>query len=154
LSESRIRFSVRIKILSSALIAAIALSAVACGGGGGGTGSSAPPTEEPVQIPTGPIQVIEHIEATSIDGILFDLKLALPVFDQNGANGRRDDVEVITPDKTEYQGIFSDGPGTLFIVSCLADVCQTSAKTATFEVHYWVESFPNPIPDGVDFTGG
>ncbi len=100
------------------------------------------------------MQVIEHIEATSKDGVLFDLKLALPVFDQNGANGRRDDVEIITPDKTEYQGVFADGPGTLFIVSCFADVCQTDAKTATFEVHYWVEDFPDPIPEGVDFTGG
>jgi hypothetical protein len=113
------------------------------------------PTEAPaVQLPAGPTQVTERIEARSTDGILFDLKLALPVFDQNGANGRRDDVEVITPDKTEYQGVFANGPGTLFIVSCLADVCQTGAKTATFEVHYWVEEFPDPIPDGVDILGG
>ena len=114
---------------------------------------AAPPTEEPVQIPAGPIQAIEHIEATSKDGVLFDLNLALRVFDQNGVNGRRDDLTIITPDKTEYQGIFNDGPGTLLIVSCLADVCQTDAKTATFEVHYWVESFPDPIPEGVDFVG-
>lgn len=115
---------------------------------------AAPPTEPPAQIPAGSIQAIQHLEATSKDGVLFDLNLALPVFDQNGKNGRRDDVEIITPGKTEYQGIFNDGPGTLLIVSCLADVCQTDAKTATFEVHYWVESFPDPIPDGVDFVGG
>lgn len=96
--------------------------------------------------------MIEQIEATSVGSILFDLKQSLPVFDQSGANGWRDDVEVIAPGKTEYQGIFADGPGTLFIVSCLADVCQTDAKTSSFEVHYWVESFPDPIPDGVDFT--
>lgn len=149
MSESIKRHSTR--TLGVALITAVVLLAVACGGGN--SDSSAPPTEEPVQIPVGPIQVIEHIEATSVDGILFDLKLSLPVFDQNGANGRRDDVEVITPDKTEYQGIFADGPGTLFIVSCLADVCQTDAKTASFEVHYWVESLQDPIPDGVDFIG-
>ena len=128
------------------LFAALLMLAAACGGGDDAS-SSVPPTEEAVQ-------VIEHIEATSVDGILFDLKLSLPVFDQNGANGRRDDAEIITPDKTEYQGVFADGPGTLFIVSCLADVCQTDAKTATFEIHYWVESFPDPIPDGVDFIGG
>ena len=149
MSESTKQHSTR--TLGVALITAVVLLAVACGGGD--SDSSTPPTKEPVQIPVGPIQVIEHIEATSVDGILFDLKLSLPVFDQNGANGRRDDVEVITPDKTEYQGIFADGPGTLFIVSCLADVCQTDAKTASFEVHYWVESFQDPIPDGVDFIG-
>ncbi|HIF72143.1 MAG TPA: hypothetical protein EYQ61_06285 [Dehalococcoidia bacterium] len=140
------------RAIITTLLAALAMLAVACGGGDD-PASSVPPTEEPVQIPEGPIQVIEHIEATSVDGILFDLKLALPLFDQNGANGRRDDAEIITPDKTEYQGVFADGLGTLFIVSCLADVCQTDTKTATFEIHYWVESFPDPIPDGVDFIG-
>jgi hypothetical protein len=112
------------------------------------------PTEAAAQVPSGPTQVTERIEATSTDGILFDLKLALPVFDQNGANGRRDDVEIIAPDKTEYQGVFANGPGTLFIVSCLADVCQTDAKTATFEINYWVENLPNPLPDGVDIIDG
>jgi len=131
-------------------------ASVACGGSGYGTGNSgdsgygsAP--DKPAQAPTGPVRVIEHIEATSKDGVLFDLKLSLPVFDQNGTGGRRDDAEVITPDKTEYQGIFSDGPGTLLIVSCFADVCQADAKTATFEVHYWVESAPDPLPVGISF---
>lgn len=145
---------VRTRIIAmTGLFAALVMLAAACGGGDDAS-SSVPPTEEAVQVPAGPVQVIEHIEATSVDGILFDLKLSLPVFDLNGANGRRDDAEIITPDKTEYQGVFADGPGTLFIVSCLADVCQTDAKTATFEIHYWVESFPDPIPDGVDFIGG
>lgn len=112
------------------------------------------PVGEAVRIPSGPVRVVEHIEATSKDGVLFDLKLILPVFDQNGTGGRRDDVEIISPDKTEYQGIFTDGPGTLLIVSCFADVCQTDAKTATFEVHYWVESIPDPLPDGVSLPGG
>ena len=146
-SIRKLFFALALMLLVSALSA--------CGGSDTNSESdSAPPTQPPVQIPAGPVQVIEHIEATSKDGVLFDLNLALPVFDQNGANGRRDDVEVITPGKTEYQGIFNDGPGSLFIVSCLADVCQTDAKTATFEVHYWVESFPDPIPEGVDFIGG
>lgn len=86
--------------------------------------------------------------------MLFDLKLSLAVFDQNGANGRRDDAEVVSPDKTEYQGIFADGPGTLFIVSCLADVCQTDAKTATFEVTYWIEELPSELPTGVTVNAG
>ncbi len=107
-----------------------------------------------VSQPSGPVQVSESIEATSKDGVLFDLKLALPVFDQNGANGRRDDAEILSPDKTEYQGIFADGPGTLFIVSCLADVCQTDTKTATFEVTYWVEELPAELPDGVTIYAG
>ena len=106
------------------------------------------------RLPGGPIQVIEHVEATSKDGVLFDLKLTLPVFDQDGSGSRRDDAEVVAPDKTEYQGIFGDGPGTLLIVSCFADVCQTDARTATFEVHYWVESALDPLPAGISLIGG
>ena len=124
----------------------------ACGGSGygsGNSGDSGAGADVPARVPTGPVRVIEHIEATSKDGVLFDLKLSLPVFDRNDAGGRRDDAEVITPDKTEYQGIFSDGPGTLLIVSCFADVCQADARTATFEVHYWVESAPDPLPAGI-----
>ena len=76
------------------------------------------------------------------------------VFDQNASGSRRDDAEVVAPDKTEYQGIFSNGPGTLLIVSCFADACQTDAKTATFEVHYWVEAAPDPVPFGISLLGG
>ena len=129
---------------------------VACGGSDSSSSDSesAAPTEPAVVIPSGPAQVSESLEVTSKDGVLFDLKLALRVFDQNGSNGRRDDAEILTPDKTEYQGIFNDGPGTLFIVSCLADVCQGDDKTATFEVRYWVEELPDPLPEGVTLAGG
>jgi hypothetical protein len=139
------------RLLPGLIIGIVLIAAMACGGPD--NSSSEPPTESPTQLPSGPTRVSEQVEATSVDGILFDLKLALPVFDQNGANGRRDDAAVITPDKTEYQGIFADGPGTLFIVSCLADVCQTDSRTATFEVHYWIEQFPDPLPVGVEIIG-
>ncbi len=138
-----------------AIVVALLLfgATTACGGASTDSVDADSPVSESAQMPSSPVQVIEHIEATSKDGVLFDLKLALPVFDQNGAGGRRDDVEVISPDKTEYQGIFSDGTGTLLIVSCFADVCQTDARTATFEVHYWVES-ASPLPDGVSLLDG
>ncbi len=139
-----------------AIVVALLLfgATAACGGSSTDSADANSPVSEAAQMPSGPVQVIEHIEATSKDGVLFDLKLTLPVFDQNGTGGRRDDAEVISPDKTEYQGIFSDGSGTLLIVSCFADVCQTDAKTATFEVHYWIESAPDPLPDGVSLLDG
>ncbi|MDP6667125.1 MAG: hypothetical protein QF357_06960 [Dehalococcoidia bacterium] len=155
----------------TAAIVALALLLVgviaACGdsssdsGGSNSTSPGAASTDTPApsptttdRVPSGPVRVVEHIEATSQDGVLFDLKLALPVFDQNGANGRRDDIEVVAPENTEYQGVFSDGPGTLLIVSCFADVCQADSRTATFEVMYWIESAPEPLPAGVSLAGG
>lgn len=137
------------KILVGSLVTGLFAIFAGCGD------SDAPDNGEPaVSIPEGPVQVVQTFEATSKDGILYDIKLSLPVYDNNESGGRRDDIEVITPDKTEYQGIFSDGPGTLLIVSCFADACQDGSNTATFEVHYWVESLPDPIPEGIDFIGG
>ena len=49
---------------------------------------------------------------------------------------------------------FADGPGMLFIVSCLTDACPSVAKVATFEVHPCVEPAPDPLPDGVDLIDG
>ena len=140
---------IRVRALNSFSALLFLALVTSCGGSTDSPDDSDTPASEAVQIPTGPIQAIEHVEATSKDGVLFDLKLKLPVFDHNSAGGRRDDAEVITPDKTEYQGIFADGPGTLLIVSCFADICQTDLKTATFEVHYWIETVPDPLPDGV-----
>lgn len=124
-----------------------------CGSSSGGSEVAELSANELVQVERGPVQVVEHVEATSKDGVLFDIKLALPVFDHNGTGGKRDDAEVVSPDKTEYQGIFPDGSGTLLIVSCFADACQTDARTATFEVLYWIESAPDPLPDGVSLPG-
>lgn len=139
-----------------AMVIAAALMSVsllaACGGPGSDSvdsGGLATVADGPARVPGGPVRVVEQIEATSKDGVLFDLRLTLPVFDQNNSGSRRDDAEVVAPDKTEYQGVFSDGPGTLLIVSCFADTCQTDAKTAIFEVQYWVESAPDPLPEGV-----
>lgn len=137
------------KILVGLLVAGLFASFAACG-----SSDNSDEGDAAVSIPEGPIQVVQTVEAVTKDGVLFDIKLSLPVFDYNDSGSRRDDVEVITPDKTEYQGIFSDGPGTLLIVSCFADACQGDSKYATFEVHYWVESLPDPIPEGVDFIGG
>ena len=137
-------------------VAAVVLfgATVTCGGSSADSEVTDAPVSEATRVPSGPVQVIEHVEASSKDGVLFDIKLALPVFDHNGAGGKRDDAEVVSPDKTEYQGIFPDGPGTLLIVSCFADVCQTDARTATFEIHYWIESAPDSLPDGVSLPGG
>ena len=141
-------------IAAMMLVSALAACGGADSGSGGDSGGSGAATDEPAQVPSGPVRVIEHIEAASKDGVLFDLKLSLPVFDRNDSKSRRDDAEVVAPGKTEYQGIFNDGPGTLLIVSCFADVCQTDAKTVRFEVHYWVESAPDPLPEGVILPGG
>jgi len=143
-------------VLIAAAMAIMAFAAACSGtdsGSGDAVGSGSVP-DEPVQAATGPVRVSEQVEATTQDGVLFDLKLTLPVFDQNGSGSRRDDAEVVAPDKTEYQGIFSDGPGTLLIVSCFADVCQTDEKKATFEVHYWIESAPDALPAGISLIGG
>ena len=146
----------RFPVIAALASLVIAMSLVSCSSSDETSSESKPeaPAKPAIVVPAGPVQVSETLEVTSKDGVLFDLKLALRVFDQNGSNGRRDDAEILTPDKTEYQGIFNDGPGTLFIVSCLADVCQGDDKTATFEVRYWVEELPDPLPAGVNLPGG
>lgn len=136
-------------LLASAVLPMIVTAA--CGASGPAVPEST--TSEAVHVPGGPVQVTERIDATSKDGVLFDIRLALSVFDHKNAGGKRDDAEVISPGKTEYQGIFPDGSGTLFIASCFAGVCQTGSNMATFEVGCWVESAPDPLPAGVSLSG-
>lgn len=119
----------------SLAVASLALLMAAC------SGSSATATPAPTSTPS-PVpepvysEFTEQITVNSRDGVLFDLRLSHAVADTNGNRSLRDELEVLSPDKTEYQGIFPDGDAHLLIVSCFADDCQDSDQEATFTVRY------------------
>ncbi len=86
---------------------------------------------------TEPVQVTEEILASSVDGVLFDIKLSGSVVDSDSDRSFRDDVEILSPGSTEFQGHFPGPTGDLVIVSCLAPECQEGDGPVTFEVRYW-----------------
>lgn len=110
-----------------------ALVAAACSGSGELT---ATPTSEPPES-TGPVQATEQVQASSGDGVLFDIKLSGSVFDSDGDGSFRDEIEVLAPGSVEFQGHFPAPDGDLLIASCFAPECQTRERSALFTVRYW-----------------
>ena len=94
-------------------------------------------SDPPKDIPLDPQRITEQIKASSTDGVLFDLKLTGTVLDSDSDGSFRDDIELVSPDSTEFQGHFPDPEGDMLIVSCFAPEGQTPERSATFEVSYW-----------------
>ena len=84
-----------------------------------------------------PVQVTEEIFASSVDGVLFDIKLSGSVADSDSDRSFRDEIEILSPGSTEFQGHFPAPGGDLLIVSCFASECQEGDGPVTFEVRYW-----------------
>ena len=120
---------------SRLLGAAVVIGFASLIGGCSSSGSSGASTS---QVASGPAQLTEQISASSTDGVLFDIKLSGTLHDSDGDGSFRDEIEVLSPDSVEFQGHFPSADGDLVIVSCFADECQTSDRSAVFNVRYWI----------------